>query len=273
MNYTWWVFMSPKYFLKILLKRLILSSCKILKKNDGLERRESECIFRFSSRITRWTQHLQWSLLRSSRCGSDENNPNQKNALYLITDNKNIAWMSYDQRNAGKPNQKLSHSLDFFFLCLIRNKLSLSSSSKYLSFFLCLPRLPSLGSFSSLGLWWCDCWKSLWGSWVLQVPGEEWIFGPLGKSSSTSWHLSAFLYFSRSLLFLLIDSFWVSFFSWGHLLFLREARLFLILWWDLWFAASTWGLLNCLGKSPLFWSSFTFRFILCSLSRISYLSS
>lgn len=141
----------------------------------------------------------------------------------------------------------------------MRNKLSLSSSSKHLSFFLCLARLPSLGSFSSLGLWACACGKDLWGFWVLKAP-EEWILGPLGKSSSMSWHLSAFLCFPRSLLFLLIVSFWVSF-SWGPLLFLPEAWLILRSWWDLWFAASAWGLLNCLGNSPYLWSSGKYKSI------------
>lgn len=83
-------FMSPKYFLKILLKRLILSSCKILKKNDGLERRESEYLSVFFPRNPLGTaspmvfaQELSMWLRQKQ--------PNQKNPLYLITDNKNIA--------------------------------------------------------------------------------------------------------------------------------------------------------------------------------------
>ena len=137
----------------------------------------------------------------------------------------------------------------------MRNKLSLPPSSKQLSSFLCLPRLPSLGSLSSLGLRRCDeWWKGLWDFWVLEEPGAEWTSGPLGRPWSSPWHLAAFLCFSRSLIFLLMASFWVSFFSWGHLLFFREAWLVFISR-GLLSAASIWGLLNFLGKSPFFWSS------------------
>lgn len=110
--------------------------------------------------------------------------------------------------------QKPLHSFVFLFLCLMRNKLSLLSSSVHFPF-LGLLRLLSLRTFSSLSLWWRDL-----DSFRVAALLEELGFEPLGKSSSPSPCCWVHLCFSPS--FFLVFSLWVFLCFWGHLLLFFE---------------------------------------------------
>lgn len=140
----------PKYFQKVFLKTAIPPYPQVLSENDIMEPEKSEFIS-VCLPAPCWAQSTGCAKSLSSSFGlagggSSLRAPETVETLQLL--GKRQPHGSWELR------QKLSRSLDFFFfLCLIRNRLSLPSSSAWLCLFLCLPCLPSLGSLSSLGLW------------------------------------------------------------------------------------------------------------------------